>query len=227
MRKPGAVIFDMDGVLIDSEPIHIEIEKELFNKLGITVSADKHREYLGTAGDYMYRDLKSKFGLSDSIEELLELDESFRCDYFKNLKAINLNEGVLNLLREIKLSGLKLAVATSSSPELARILLERCEISSLFDAIVTTSEAGKSKPSPDVYQLAARKVGIIPANCVVFEDSPNGLCAAKDAGMYCIAVQTSSVNVQELSRADYLIRTFSGVSLQKIVKLFSDNLLVK
>jgi len=129
----------------------------------------------------------------------------------------------LNLIRAIKESGLKLGVATSSSPALAAILLERCEILPFFDVVVTTAEAGRSKPFPDVYLLAARKLGVSPANCIVFEDSPNGLSAAKKAGMFCIAVQTDSVDVRELSAADSLIGSFENTSLPEIAELFLDN----
>ena len=223
MRKPEAVIFDMDGVLIDSEPIHIDIEKKLFDKLGIAVSSEIHRNYLGVAGDYMYQDLKTRFGLLGSVSELLHFDDTFRCDYFKQLEGLTLNEGVLNIILEIKQAGLKLGVATSSSPALAAILLERCEIISLFDVVVTTAEAGKSKPFPEVYLLAAHKMGVEPADCIVFEDSPNGLSAARGAGMFTIAVQTSSVDVRDLLAADSLIRTFEDTSLQQISRLFSDN----
>ena len=221
MRQPEAVIFDMDGVLIDSEPIHIEIERKLFDKLGIAVSADIHRTYLGTAGDYMYNDIKTRFGLSQPIEELLEFDENFRVDYFKSLGKMNLNEGVLEFLNLIKSSGIRLAVATSSSPEMAKTLLERCGIISFFDAVVTTSEAGKSKPGPEVYLLAAQKIDVKPSGCLVFEDSPNGLLAAKNAGMHCVAIETSSVNVLELSKADYVIKTFSGMTISDLAEIYS------
>ena len=227
MRKPEAVIFDMDGVLIDSEPIHVDIERKLFDKLGISVSTEIHRSYLGTATEYMYRDLISRFGLSASVSELLQFDDLFRCDYFRQLKELNLNVGVLNWIREIRESGLKLGVATSSSPSLAAILLERCEINSLFDVIVTTSDAGKSKPFPDVYLLAARKMSVSPANCIVFEDSPNGLSAANKAGMFCVGVQTNSVDIHELSAAEFLIQSFEKTSLTQIAELFAKNLFVK
>lgn len=221
MRKPEAVIFDMDGMLIDSEPIHYEIENRLFDRLRITVSDDVHRNYLGTSADFMYADLKSRFGLPDTVNELMQFGESFTCDYFRQLQVSNLNKGVLSLLKELKLAGMKLAVATSSSPEVAKILLDRCEITSYFDAIVTTSEAGKSKPAPDVYLLAAQKIGIPSSNCIVFEDSPSGLSAAKSAGMYCIAVQTSSVNVNELSGADFLIQTFEGMTYDRLFEIYA------
>ena len=212
----------MDGVLIDSEPIHYEIEKKLFEKLGIVVPEEVHRCYLGASGDFMYGDLKSRYRLADTVEILLEQDDLFRCDYFKGLEEIKLNEGVLSLLKEIKTSGLRMAVATSSSPEMAAILLARCGINSLFDSIVTTVEAGKSKPAPDVYLMAAQKIGVIPANCIVFEDSPNGISSAKEAGMFCVAVQTDGVTAQELSKADVLVNSFVGLNLQRLFELIAD-----
>ena len=223
MRKPEAAIFDMDGVLVDSEPIHCKIEKKLFDKLGIVVDEAVHRSYMGASNEFMYSDLKSRFELQESVGELIEMDESFRCDYFKNLDVILLNEGVINLLSEIKSAGLKLAVATSSSPAIADILLNRCKITSWFDAVITASEAGKSKPAPDVYLLAAEKLGVSPANCIVFEDSPNGLSAAQSAGMHCVAVQSDSGLIEELSNADYLIRTFTEITLVRLLEIFAVN----
>ena len=227
MIKPEAVIFDMDGVLIDSEPIHYTIERVLFAKLGLDVSHEVHGTYLGTAGDYMYGDLKARFGLTQTVQELLEFDDLYRCDYFNNLSGLNLNEGVLKLLRGLSLTGIKLAVATSSSPGLAHVLLDRCGILPLFDAIVTTADAGKSKPFPDVYLLAAQKIGAAPENCLVFEDSPNGLSAGKNAGMFCIAVQTNHVNVAELQKADFLLESFHGVEPGQIFEIYSKYYAVK
>jgi len=219
MKNPEAVIFDMDGVLVDSEPIHCEIERRLFSKLGIAVPEETHRSYLGTATDFMYTDIKTRFDISFTISELMEIDEAFRCDYFDRTAVFILNEGVLDLLKEIKLAGLKLAVATSSSPELVKIVLNRCEIASFFDAVVTASEAGKSKPEADVYLLAAHKIGVEPANCIVFEDSPNGISAAKGAGMPCIAFQTDSVGIKELSKADFVVRTFRGIGFDRLIEI--------
>ncbi|MCX6236490.1 MAG: HAD family phosphatase [Bacteroidia bacterium] len=223
MRKPEAVIFDMDGVLVDSEPIHVEIEKKLFDNLGIDVADVVHRSYMGASNEFMYLDLKTRFNLQESIGELIEHDEVFRCDYLKHTTVIKINEGVISLLGEIKTAGLKLAVATSSSPAIALIILNRCEILSYFDTIITTSEAGKSKPSPDVYLLAAQRIGVAPANCIVFEDSPNGLLAAKSAGMYCVAIQPDGEFNQALSEADYQIRTFREMTLNRLFEIFSFN----
>lgn len=221
MIIPGAVIFDMDGVLIDSEPVHREIEKKLFCKLGIVVPEALHLSYMGASNEFMYSDLKSRFGLSEEVGELIEMDDVFRCDYLVNRKGIKLAEGVSVLLHAIKYAGLKLAVATSSSPAIVEILLTKCEITSVFDAIVTTKEAGASKPSPNVYLLVAQKIGVRPSDCIVFEDSPNGILAAKNAGMDCIAVHSDGISVQMLDKADYVIRTFSDFSLDRIFEIFT------
>jgi len=226
MRIPEAVIFDMDGVLIDSEPIHVGIEKLLFNKLGIDVSETVHRSYMGASNEFMYSDLRSRFKLSESVTELIESDELFRSDYFHRLDTIPANDGLISLLGQIKTAGLKLAVATSSSPEIANLLLNKCGIAPFFDAIVTTSEAGKSKPSPDVYLLAAKKIGVSPEDCIVFEDSPNGLLSAKSAGMFCVVIQSDSELIQKLSKADYLIQSFTEITLTRLTDLFAINQIV-
>jgi len=226
MRIPEAVIFDMDGVLIDSEPIHIVIEKQLFDKLGIDVSETVHRSYMGASNEFMYSDLRSRFKLSKSVTELIESDELFRSDYFHRLDTIPANEGLISLLSQIKAAGLKLAVATSSSPEIANLLLNKCGIASYFDVIVTTSEAGESKPSPDVYLLAAERIGVSPEDCIVFEDSPNGLSAAKSAGMFCVVIQSDNEIIKELSGADYLIQSFTEMTLTRLTDLFAINQIV-
>jgi len=219
MRKPGAVIFDMDGVLIDSEPVHCEIEKEIFSKLGIVVPQTLHQSYMGASNEFMYTDLKSRFSLRESVSELMNTDDLYRSGYFERLGDIHLKEGVHDLLSELRSEGLKLAVGTSSSPKIVNVLLNRCEIASFFDVVVTTAEAGASKPSPEVYQLAAQKIGVASENCIVFEDSPNGIRAAKNAGMFCIAVQPDSAF--DLSEADFRIRTFKEFKLNRLLEVFN------
>jgi HAD superfamily hydrolase (TIGR01509 family) len=221
MPIPAAVIFDMDGVLIDSEPIHVQIEKNLFLRLGIEVSDAVHRSYMGASNEFMYSDLRSRFKLSETIKQLIERDELYRSDYFKGLDSIALNKGIIHLINDIKAAGLKMAVATSSSAKIADILLNKCGIVSLFDAIVTTEEAGKSKPSPEVYLLAAQRLGVSPCDCIVFEDSPNGLKAAQSAGMFCVVIQSDLQILQELTKADFFINSFCQITVGQLFSLFA------
>jgi HAD superfamily hydrolase (TIGR01509 family) len=221
MNKLEAIIFDMDGVLVDSELWHYEIETILFKKLGLNVSEELHYTYLGTAGDLMYSDLKQRFDIPMSLKELLKWDEEYRVDIFSKMTNIKPNPGIPELLKELKSNNLKTAVATSSVPGIVNIILEKCGIDSYFDSVVTTEMAGKSKPAPDVYLYASRMLGISPANCVVFEDSFNGIRAAKSASMYCIAYQADNPSlVLDISEADVKINSFKDINLEQITRYY-------
>jgi len=187
MSKLEAVIFDMDGVLVDSEPWHYKIEKILYRKLGLDVPEEIHQTYLGTAGDFMYGDLKSRYDLKMSVADLLKWDDKQRIKYFDEINGLVPNRGVVNLLKELKDKGVKTAVATSSTPGIVDVILKKCDLVDYFDHIVTTEHAGKSKPEPDVYLLAVKKLGVKTEDCIVIEDSANGIKAAKKAEIFCVA----------------------------------------
>jgi HAD superfamily hydrolase (TIGR01509 family) len=212
MRDLQAVIFDMDGVLVDSEPWHFEIECKLYKKLGLDVPDEVHLTYIGSANDHMYSDLKRRYDIPMTLQELLEWDAKYRVEVFREMEDIKPNPGLIDLLKALKAANLKIAVATSSVPEVVEIVLEKCKIDSYFDIIVTTEEAGKSKPAPDVFLLAAKKLGVAPENCIIFEDSLNGIKAARSAGIYCIAYQPHNDLQQDASAADQLIHDFNEIT---------------
>lgn len=221
MKKLEAVIFDMDGVLVDSEPWHYEIETILFKKLGLDVPEELHYTYLGTAGDLMYTDLKKRFDIPMSLEELLEWDEKYRIDIFSKMTDIKPSTGIPELLKELKSNNIKTAVATSSVPGIVDIILKKCGIDSFFDVVVTTEMAGKSKPAPDVYLFSAQHLSVHPSNCVVFEDSFNGIRAAKSASMFCIAYQADNPSlVLDISEADVKINSFEDINFDQICRYF-------
>jgi beta-phosphoglucomutase len=223
MRELKAVIFDMDGVLVDSEPWHYEIETILFKKLGLDVSEELHHTYLGTAGDLMYSDLKERFDIPMSLDELLKWDEGYRIDIFSKMADIKPIPGIPELLKELKYNNIKTAVATSSVPGIVDIILQKCGIVSYFDAVVTTETVGKSKPAPDVYLFAAQRIGVSPSNCVVFEDSFNGIRAARSASMYCIAYQDDNPSLAlDISEADQRINSFTNINLELIRQYFGN-----
>lgn len=211
MSKLKAVIFDMDGVLVDSEPWHYKIEKILYKELGLNVPDKVHQTYLGTAGDFMYGDIKSRYNLAQSVDELLKWDDGHRIKYFNEIEGLAPNTGVEKLLKELKDCGVRTAVATSSTPGVVDVVLKKCNLSRYFDHVVTTEHAGKSKPEPDVYLLATEKLGIKPVECLVIEDSANGIKAAKSANIFCIAYQPNEGTKNNISDADYVINDFNEV----------------
>lgn len=203
MKK--CVIFDMDGVIIDSEPIHIRLDQKMFETLGIEVQPETLEQYIGCTNQHMWKDLIEKYQLTMTLEALLKWSLELK---IKNLKeeAIEPIEGIRPLLKEIKNKQLLLAVA-SSSPELyIHTVLEKFHIKEFFDVIVSGEHVKNSKPAPDIFLKAAELLEVKPSDCVVIEDSTHGVSAAKNADMTCIGFDNINSINQDISPADYKVK---------------------
>lgn len=205
MKRVKAVIFDMDGVLVDSEPFHVQTEKRMFRKMNLDISDEEHAGYMGTATDVMWKQIIGKRNLPIDIPEITELTIKEGLPYFYSLEKIDPMPGLIDLLEKLKSKNIPMAVASSSDPETIRIILEKSGLRKYFLQAVSSSEVGKSKPEPDVFLHAAKILGVLPENCVVFEDSKNGIKAAKAAGMYCIAYCGANSGEQNKILADMQI----------------------
>ncbi len=208
MKEVKAVIFDMDGVLVDTEPFHIQNEKAMFKKLGLDISDDEHAGYMGTATDVMWRQIGCKRNLDLDFEEITRLTIKEGLPLFSTLEKIEPMPGLVKLLEKLKEKKIPMAVASSSDPETIKVILEKSGLKKYFKYAVSSSEAGKSKPEPDVFLHAAKLLEIEPVGCVVFEDSKNGIKAAKAAGMYCIAYTGAGAGIQDRSLADFFIEHY-------------------
>lgn len=204
----NAVIFDMDGVLINSEPFYREVEQLNFRKLGLRITPEEHNTYQGTATDRMWKIIIKKHGLSQTVQELVNMTNSVVTPYFQNLETLKPMPGVLNLIQTLSNKSIPLAVASSSHKELIEIVLHKTGLKKYFSAIVDSQSAGSSKPEPDIFLLAANQLGINPKKCAVIEDSTNGIKAAKLAGMYCIAFAGPGSEFQNQDNADFIISEF-------------------
>lgn len=182
-----AIIFDMDGTLVDTEPIHTAIERRQFRLNNLDISEEEHQKYLGTASDVMWREIAERHNLAKSADQLVEENEMECMRYFSELKEIPVMPGLPEALKEFYEAGIPMSVASSSTPEIIDLILVKTDMKKYFGAIVSAQEAGKSKPEPDVFLLAAKQLGVEPTNCLVVEDSKNGIKAALSAGMKCIA----------------------------------------
>lgn len=212
-----AVIFDMDGVIIDSEPTHMKLENEAYKKLGIDVSTDEHHSFVGTTSYYMWEVLKNKYKLNQTLEELVDYDRNI---YFKYLVSdeceIILINGVKELIKDLHENGVKLAIASSSPLNVIEAVAKKFKIEQYFEAFVTGDFVKKSKPEPDIFIFASEKLGVNPRNCVVIEDSHNGVLAAKKAGMKCVGINSDHEGSQDISMADLVINSFKEVNYKKI-----------
>lgn len=181
----SAAIFDLDGTLIESNSVWEKLDRIILSRRGLTCSDDFITELTAMS----YEDAAAamqNIGINISTEEFMtEINELAVKEYSTN---IFLKDGAYEYLYHLKNSGKKIALATASPSELYTPVLEHNNVYSLFDAFVTTDEAGAGKDSPAVYLLAAHKLGIAPEKCAVFEDIPKGINSAKAAGMYAVGV---------------------------------------
>lgn len=210
-----AIIFDMDGVLVDSEPHHVKIEKQFFAKLNLNISDEEHSMYMGKATDVMWSEIIHDKKLSYSGKELVEQTEKISKQHFSRQKLAPMN-GLEELLVRLKRSKIPLAVASSSGQEIIDVILKNSGLDKYFKHTVSSELVGGSKPEPDIFLYTAKLLGVKPEECIVIEDSTNGIKAAKAANMFCIAYNGVSVNNQDQSLADVQIESF--LELENVLK---------
>lgn len=217
-----AFIFDMDGVIIDSEPVHREIEQSLFRECGINVSEGEHLGFIGSTSHYMWDKLRKKHNLSNTLEELVERNRVIYLDHLNSDETVKPIEGVGELIKELHEKGIKLAVASSSPINVIETVVNTFKLKDYFDILVTGDEVTKSKPEPDIFLHAAEKLGVKPENCIVIEDSSNGVKAAKKAGMKCIGYKNLGSGDQDISTADFIVNSLHQAR-EMLNNLINDN----
>jgi HAD superfamily hydrolase (TIGR01509 family) len=203
-----AVIFDMDGVLIDSQPLHYELDMRVLRACGYPAQLETVVPYTGMGNPDRWPKYKKDLQLAESPERLIEMAEETMRDLFTHADLQPI-DGIHELLAEIKNAGIRCGVASSSSHELISLVLEKIGVKNFFDFIVSGEDVTKGKPEPDIYLKAAEKAGALPQKCIAIEDAPAGILAAKNAGLTCIAYRNPSTIGQEFSNADYVINQFS------------------
>ena len=212
MASPfDAVIFDLDGVLADSEPWWNQIDAKLLAEYGVSYRGEYHRNVLGVSYRLAVEFYKNAFHISASVEELMRRRGEIATDFFANrVDLFPFAKTTLAQLREMKLP---LAVATSSVSASARPLLDRTGIRSLFSVVITGDEVQQGKPHPDIYLRAAEKLGISPEACLVIEDSLAGIAAGKAANMRVAAIPDRRfVDPREYEKeANYVLGSLSEI----------------
>jgi beta-phosphoglucomutase len=204
-----AIIFDMDGVLVNTEPHHIIIEKRLFASLGLNISEEEHRSYLGKSSVQMWKEIISKYNLAFAPEHIAEKNSEEIIRYFSGNDKIEIMGGIERVLEELFKKGIPMALASSSDPGTIDIILSKTGLGKYFLHKISCKNVGRSKPDPDIYLYAAGLLSVKPGECIVIEDSFNGIKAAKSAGMYCIAFEGGMSDTTDQSLADESIADFS------------------
>ena len=213
-----AVIFDLDGVLADSEPWWNDIDAQLLREHGVEYHGEHHREVLGVSYRLAIEFYKKAFDITAPTDELMRRRGEIATEFFASKVGLfpHVKE-VLQELRNIRLSGsdnLRLALATSSVGASARPFLDRHQLTSFFEVIVTGDEIERGKPAPDIYLRTAEQLAVAPADCLVIEDSLSGIAAAKAANMRVAAIPDRRfVDPREYEeKADYVLSNLSEIS---------------
>lgn len=205
------VIFDLDGVLADSEPWWNQIDTKLLAEHGVNYRGEYHRNVLGVSYRLAVEFYKNAFHISAPVEELMRRRGEIATDFFANRVGLFPSAKMtLEQLREMKLT---LAIATSSVSASAGPFLERTGIRSFFKVIITGDQVERGKPDPDIYLLTAKKIGIAPAACLVIEDALAGVAAAKAGNMRVAAIpDTRFVDSLDYKKeADYVLGSLSEI----------------
>ena len=211
------VIFDLDGVIIDSEPIHFSVESELFREYDADISHEKHMSFVGNSSKNMWAEVKKLAKIKYSVDELVRLNEEKYLQYLNKIKDIEPIPGAKELINEIYNNKLNLVIASSSSRNIINTVIHKFSLTKYFSIVISGAELKKSKPDPEIFNVASKLSKTDPKECLVIEDSGNGIKAAKLAGMKCIAFKNPNSGKQDLSLADLVIDDFKDFDFQKVI----------
>ncbi len=213
------VIFDMDGVIVDTEPVHRYAYFQHFSELNIDVTEELFTSFTGNSTRNVFQQVNSIFNLNADVEELIIRKRTIFNDAFDHKEDLELLEGVENLIRNLHENGFELILASSASKVNIDRVFRRFGLHTYFKHIVSGEDFPKSKPHPAIFEFAASLSKVPKENCIVIEDSTNGVLAAKAAGIYCIGYNSIHSKLQDLSKADLIINHFDELDYNVIANL--------
>jgi HAD superfamily hydrolase (TIGR01509 family) len=204
-----AVIFDRDGVILDSESININSAVKAFQELGIAIKEEEKDWIVGRHPDDYKKLFLKKYDFS--YEEFRKIQ---RKTYYELLESTPLFDETILLIRRLHKLKIPLALTTSSGLKSTLQVLKNANLENVFTIIVTYEDYKKRKPNPESYEITAKKLKLNPEDCVVIEDSSVGIEAAKNAGMKCIAIPNEYTKNQDFSKADLIVDSAKKIDIE-------------
>ena len=213
-----AVIFDMDGVIADSEPLHIRAERKTLAPFGLDIKDEEFQAYMGQTPRILLQGIIETYSLDTSVDELYPLHKMNLLELYKtSLQPI---KGSVETIRNFNRKRIVLGLASSSDMELIDSVLDSFDLRSFFSAWVSGQQVEHIKPAPDIFLLAAKELGVTPRNCLVIEDSTAGIEAAEAADMTCIGFRSPNSSNQVYDQADFVADSFSEIDTNLLETLW-------
>ena len=216
-----AVLFDMDGVIVDTEPLHHKAYQQMFSKVGIEVSSSMYEGFTGQSTYDICKQLCSHFELKQNPQELVQLKRDFFTKLFFEDNDLQLINGVEQLIKNYFDNGLTLILASSASMFTINNVMKRFNLDPYFSEKLSGADLKASKPHPEIFINAAKAARVLQNECFVIEDSTNGIKAAKGAGIFCVAYKSEHSKNQDYTLADMVISDYNEISFDRIKSTFN------
>ncbi len=210
-KEIKCVIFDMDGVIIDSEEIHKKAYYETFESLNVLVSDDLYKTLTGSSTINAFQKLVHHFKLENNPEDLVLAKRKRYVNFFENDPTLHLVKGVEDLIKHCYNKGYTLVLASSSAMVNINRVFNRFDLQQYFTAKISGADLKESKPNPEIFNKAAILGNTPKENCIVIEDSDNGVKAANDANIFVVGYQNPMAEDQTLENADFVINDFNSL----------------
>jgi HAD superfamily hydrolase (TIGR01509 family) len=210
------VIFDMDGVIVDTEPVHSYAYFQHFAELNIDVSKDMFTSFMGNSTRNTFQKLKELYPIDAEVEELIQRKRTLFNDAFDSKEDLYLIEGVEELIQDLDRNGMQLILASSAAKVTIERVFTRFNLHQYFTHIVSGEDFPNSKPHPAIFEHAASLSLAPKKNCIVIEDSTNGIRAAKAAGIFCVGYNSENSKLQDLTLADVVVNNLEELNFEII-----------
>lgn len=210
------VIFDMDGVIVDTEPVHHYAYHEHFKELNIDVTPEMYASYTGNSTRNIFQKLKEHFDLQEDVENLILRKRHLFNEAFDTKEDLFLIEGVEDLIKDLHLNGVQLILASSASKTTIERVFNRFNLHQYFTHKVSGEDFPKSKPHPAIFEHAASLSVAPKERCIVIEDSTNGIQASVSAGIFCVGYNSFHSKDQDLSKANTIVQHLNELNFEKV-----------
>lgn len=215
-----AIIFDMDGVLVNSEPLHRKAYFDMFQEFNLNVSNRLYESFTGKSTSAICKELCEIFDLSISHEKLMLSKRKHFKTIFDNDPEFQMIDGALSLIKDYFYNNLTLILASSASMTNINRIFKKFDLDKFFKAKISGADLKESKPNPEIFIKAAKLSGFNKSECIVIEDSTNGVIASKSAGIYCIGFNSPNSKNQNYDKADLVVSNFNEIRFNYLNKNF-------